>query len=281
MVWQDAEYNRERTMTNSSEKPSGSLRGIAALFDEKERKELFRKYLYFLGWVEIVILLTCWLYQIGDSGRETGAESTFPWRLYFIIAFLAPIAITFLVGVIIVGFNKYFAEPSPMPAASEQGGAAQDTGSGRVQQISRMVNLVQRLPFLALLLLLGIGVAFFYKLDAIMSFIATFGEKSVKIFLVSAAILVVLASIFAMVLVILNYRLRKRAMEYQYKSQVAERFGLIILEDNTVLNSEGKLLVNGKKWKEAVPLLPEPKSEKPKNENAGTGSIPRPVDIET
>jgi len=96
-------------MDSASEKPKG-LRGIAALYDDKERKDLFRKYLYLLGWVELAILLTCWLYQIGDSGHD--GESVFPWRLYFVIAFLAPVAVTFLLGIAVVGFNKYFAEPS-------------------------------------------------------------------------------------------------------------------------------------------------------------------------
>ncbi len=270
-------------MKSPGEKPSGSLRGVAALFDEAERKELFRKYLYFLGWVEILILLTCWLYQIGDSGRDPAmaAESTFPWRLYFLVAFLAPLAITFLVGVIIVGFNKYLGEePALGPAAEKEIPGRDDGDPGRIQQLNRMVVLVQRLPFLALLLLLGLSIGFFYKLDAIVSLIGNIGEKSAKLFLVSAGVILVLASVFAFILVLLNYKLRKRAMEYQYKSQVAERFGLIILEDNTVLNSEGRLLVNGKKWKDAVPLLPESTEPKPA-ETSGTGTIRRPADLET
>ncbi|MEN6440858.1 MAG: hypothetical protein ABFD97_19980 [Syntrophobacter sp.] len=271
-------------MNNTGEKSTGGLRGIASLFDDKERKELFRKYLYFLGWVEILILLTCWLYQIGDSGRDpaVAAESTFPWRLYFIIAFLAPIAITFLVGVIIVGFNKYFGEAEPAAGSAGEGpGAAHDPGSGRIQQLNRMVTLLQRLPFLALLLLLSVGVAFFYKLDAILTFIGNFGEKSAKIFLVSAGILLVLLSVFALILIILNYRLRKRAMEYQYKSQVADRFGLIILEDNTVLNSQGKLLINGKKWKDSVPLLPETVQDDKPSDDPGPEPVSRPADMKT
>jgi len=269
-------------MNDPGEKSTGGLRGIASLFDDKERKELFRKYLYFLGWVEIVILLTCWLYQIGDSGRDpaVAAESTFPWRLYFFIAFLAPIAITFLVGVIIVGFNKYFGE-GEQPAGEGSGAPRHDPGTGRLQQLNRMVTLVQRLPFLALLLLLSVGVAFFYKLDAILSFIGNFGEKSAKIFLVSAGVLLVLLSVFALILIILNYRLRKRAMEYQYKSQVADRFGLIILEDNTVLNSQGKLLINGRKWKDAVPLLPETVQEDKPSDDREPEPAPRPVDLKT
>ncbi len=106
---------------------------------------------------------------------------------------------------------------------------------------------------MALLLLLGVGIAFFYKLDAIAALIGSIGEKSVKILLTSLSVILLLASIFALILIILNYRLRKTAMEYQYKTQVAEKFGLVILEDNTVLNSSGKLLVNGRKFGKALP----------------------------
>jgi hypothetical protein len=266
-------------MDASSEKPK-SLRGIAALFDDMERKDLFRKYLYFLCWVELGILLTCWLYQIGDSGRD--GESTFPWRLYFLVAFLAPIAITFLVGTVVAGFNKYFAEPEQASAEVEsQSEAAESAGTGRIERLSRMVAMIQRLPFLALLLLLGVGTAFFYKLNAIVWLIGSIGEKSVKILLTVLIVILLLASIFALILIILNYRLRKTAMEYQYKAQIAEKFGLVILEDNTVLNSSGKLLVNGRKFGKALELLPERPSESKaieskSSENPCGGSIPPP-----
>ncbi len=57
-------------------------------------------------------------------------------------------------------------------------------------------------------------------------------------------------------LILLSYKLRKKSMEYQYKTEMGQRFGLLILEDNTVINSEGKLLIQGKKWKDTVALLP-------------------------
>ncbi len=266
-------------MDASSEKPKG-LRGIAALFDDMERKDLFRKYLYFLCWIELGILLTCWLYQIGEGGRD--GESTFPWRLYFLVAFLAPIAITFLMGTVVAGFNKYFAEPEQASAdAASQSEDVESGGTGRIQGLSRMVALIQRLPFLALLLLLGVGTAFFYKLGAIVGLIGSIGEKSVEILLISLSVILLLASIFALILIIFNYRLRKTAMEYQYKVQVAEKFGLVILEDNTVLNSSGKLLVNGKKSVKALEILPERPSESKAIENKSSeepcgGSIPPP-----
>ncbi len=258
-------------MNAASEKSKG-LRGIAALFDDMERKDLFRKYLYFLCWVELGILLTCWLYQIGDSGRD--GESTFPWRLYFLIAFLAPIAITFIMGTVVAGFNRYFAEPEQAGADGLGSEAVESAGKGRIQRFSRMVAWIQRLPFLALLLLLGVGVAFFYELDAIGALIGNIGEKSVKILLTLLIVIFAAASVFALILLILNYRLRKTAMEYQYKAQVAEKFGLVILEDNTVLNSSGKLLVNGSKFKKAaLQLLPEGSGE---SESAGNKSTENP-----
>ncbi len=266
-------------MSASSEKPKG-LRGIAALFDDMERKDLFRKYLYFLLWVELGILLTCWLYQISDSGRD--GEPTFPWRLYCIVAFLAPIAITFLMGTVVAGFNRYFAEPEHAGAEMEsQCETAESAGTGRIQQLSRMVAFIQRLPFLALLLLLGIGTAFFYKLNVIVALMGSVGEKSVKILLTFLGVILLLASVFALILIILNYRIRKTEMEYQYKAQIAEKFGLVILQDNSVLNSSGKLLVNGRKFGKPLEVLSEPPGESKVTESKSTdnprgGSIPPP-----
>jgi membrane protein implicated in regulation of membrane protease activity len=271
-------------MDPSIEKSKG-LRGIAALFDDMERKDIFRKYLYFLCWVELGILLTCWLYQIGDSGRE--GEPAFPWRLYFLVAFLAPVAITFLTGTVIVGFNRYFAEPDPGGQDRLESQIVENDGTGRIQQLSRMVAWIQKLPFLALLLLLGVGTAFFYKLDSIAAIVGAIGEKSVKILLTSLIVIFLVASIFALVLIVLNYRLRKTAMEYQYKTQVAEKLGLVILEDNTVLNSSGRLLVNGAKFKKAaLQLLPEVPAESQSagsksGENPCAESTHGPADLET
>jgi uncharacterized membrane protein YidH (DUF202 family) len=262
----------------SFEKPKG-LHGVAALFDDKERKDLFRKYLYLLGWVELAILLTCWLYQISDSGRE--GDTVFPWRLYFVIAFLAPIAITFLLGTAVVGFNKFFAEPEQAIAEARESETSESAGTGRLQQLDRMVTWLRKVPFLGLLLLLAFGVAFFYKLDVILATIGNVGEKSASILLTSLGVLLLLVAVFALILIVLNYRLRKTQMEYQFKGQVAESLGLLILDDNTVLNSSGKLLVNGRKLKAPMQLLPELPKESKSNENSGGGgSIPCPSDLE-
>jgi hypothetical protein len=253
-------------MKKAADTQSGTLSGIGALFDDYERKELFRKYLFFLGWIEILIFVVCWFYQMGDGGYGVNGpvDIPFPWKTYFAVAFLAPVATTFIIGVIIVGFNKYFVGDTDAASGMHDARGAEDPAdcdSGRLAKLQNTITWLQKLPFLGLLLLLGIGVGFFYKLDAITSFLGVVGEKSFKFFIIAAAVLVGLGSIFALILIIFNYQLRKKSMDYQYRSEVAERFGLIILDDNTVLNSEGKLLVSGKQLKDTVPLLPRPLPE--------------------
>lgn len=244
-------------MTDTSQPSNKSLRGVAALFDDAERKEMFRKYLFFLAWVQLFILVGCFLYQLDDQGYNSHGpiETPFPWKVFFLLSFLIPLAITFMIGVIIIGFNRYLAEPEAASMGALDA-ALPDDRSGRAYKFFVMVNWLQRLPFLSLLLLLGIAVGFFYKLDSILSLIGNFGERSLQLILWTGATLLLVATALAVVLILVNYNLRKKSMEYKYRTDVAERFGLIIMEDNTVLNSEGRLLSSGKHFKDEVPLLP-------------------------
>lgn len=271
-------------MKTTKQTPGSSLHGLAGLFDDYERKELFRKYIYFLGWVEVLIFVVAYLYQLGDTGVEqVGAvEHGFPWKTYFFIAFVVPVGITFLIGVVISGFNKYMTGAEDREEDSPEAEHAASPGvdkSSRMAKLQRMVVWVQRLPFLALLILVGISAGFIYKLDAILGFLEHVGEKSVNILLMSGAALLGIASVFGFILIVLNYQLRKKTMAYQYRSEMADRFGLIILDDNTVLSGEGKLLVQGRKWKDSVPLLPSAPAEPAVDETLS--AIPRRVDLET
>lgn len=256
-------------MKDSSQPSSKSLRGVAALFDDAERKEMFRKYLFFLAWVQLFILLGCFLYQLDDQGYNNYGpiETPFPWKVYFLLSFLAPLAITFVIGVIIIGFNRYLAEPEAS-SFLDHDAALPDDKSGRAYKLYVMMNWLQRLPFLSLLLLLGIAVGLFYKLDSILGFIGDFGERSLQLIIWTGATLLLVATALAIVLIFVNYKLRKKSMEYKYRTDVAERFGLIIMEDNTVLNGEGRLLIDGKNFKDDVPLLPQ---------SSGPSNAPEPV----
>lgn len=81
------------------EKKGGVKRkGVASLFDDYEIKDLFRRYIQLLIVVEVLIFLVCWVYQLGlDQVAVTGApvDVPFPWKAYFLVAFSAPVALTF------------------------------------------------------------------------------------------------------------------------------------------------------------------------------------------
>jgi len=68
-------------------------------------------------------------------------------------------------------------------------------------------------------------------------------------------------------------------MEYRYRSEMAERFGLIILEDNTVFNNEGKLVSHGKKLASPSPRRSSP-GDRPETPGRpfGLDPIPKPHD---
>jgi hypothetical protein len=56
-----------------------TIKGIATLFDDTERKQLFRKYLLFLGWVEVCILIITVLYQLGNQGYDQSGPIAIPF----------------------------------------------------------------------------------------------------------------------------------------------------------------------------------------------------------
>ena len=76
--------------------------GVARLFDAVQLKSFFLNYLYFIVAIEILIFLVSF---VGNMGPEKGA---FPWKLYFYSAFIIPVASTFLLGIFILAFNKFF-----------------------------------------------------------------------------------------------------------------------------------------------------------------------------
>jgi hypothetical protein len=253
-------------METSSRPSDAQSRGVGSLFDDTERKQILKKYVLFLGWIEILIFVVCWLYQLGTEGynRYGPVEIAFPWKTYFLISFVVPVAITFLLGIVIVGFNRYLAEQDEGAAAAaavegDGDGANADHGR-RIYRIKSYLSLFRRLPFLISLLLLGLGAGIVYKIDVILRVMGAVGEQTARVLLIAGAVLLGVGSFFGLVMVVLNYKLRKKSMEYQYRSELAERFGLIVLDDNTVLNHEGKLLVAGRKGKSSVPMLPRESS---------------------
>lgn len=212
--------------------------GLATLFDGVELKSFFINYLWFIIAVEILIFLVSFLGHLGPD------KGPFPWKFYFYVSFITPVAITFLLGVFIIAFNQFIFGNAP--AAGEDGGvgAEDDDKRSKLFQFHLFLTHMKKVPFLPVLFALVACTVLFYKLDAIFLFIFNAGEKMVTYFLIAGGVLLVAGMIFGIAWIVSNYKLSKKHMEheYRYRNDVMEKLGFLIMEDDTVIDKNGKLI---------------------------------------
>jgi hypothetical protein len=214
-------------------------KGLASLFDDYEIKDLFRRFIQLLVVIEVLIFLVCWVYQLGlDQVAATGqvVDIPFPWKAYFLVSFIAPVAVTFLAGIAVVGFNSFIYGRRGEPIFKEE------QKDGTSARLAKIANFCLQLPFLFLLLLLGVLVGAVYNMGEIIQFLGRFGESATRFILIGLAGLLVAGTIFGVVRMVLNYKLRKKNMEYAYKREVMDRLGIAIVDEQTVLDREGRLV---------------------------------------
>jgi hypothetical protein len=217
---------------------AGRRKGVASLFDDYEIKDLFRRYVQLLIVVEVLIFLVCWVYQLGiDEVAVTGkpVDVPFPWKVYFLVSFIAPVAVTFLVGIVVVAFNSFLYGQRGAPIF-------RDIPGGAAGAFAKAANFCFQLPFLLTLVLLGALVGIVYNLGAIMEYLARFGEAAARVVLIGLGCVLVAGTIFGVVRMVLNYKLRKKDMEYEYKREVMDRLGIAILDERTMIDSRGQAL---------------------------------------
>lgn len=224
---------------NANTQSKVKRKGVASLFDDYEIKDLFRRYVQLLIVVEVLIFLVCWVYQLGiDEVAVTGkpVDVPFPWRAYFLVSFSAPVAVTFLVGIVVVAFNSFLYGQKGRPVFKETQGA------GFAGKVARAANFCFQLPFLLTLLLLGVFIGIVFNLGVIMDYLARFGEAASKVILIGLGCVLLAGTIFGVVRMVLNYKLRKKNMEYDYKREVMDRLGIAILDERTMIDSQGQVV---------------------------------------
>lgn len=236
--------------------------GLATLFDRVELKSFFINYLWFVIAVEILIFLVSFL---GNLGPDKGP---FPWKFYFYVSFVTPVAITFLLGVFILAFNQFIFGNAP--AAGDDGGVGSEADDSRSKllQFNLFLTHMKRVPFLPLLFALVTCTVLFYKLDAIFLFIFNAGEKMVTYSLIACGVLLVAGLIFGIAWIVSNYKLSRKQMEheYRYRNDVMDKLGFLIMEDETVIDKNGKLISQKQLF------LPE--SQKPSEERETLKILP-------
>jgi len=221
-------------------KKNNKPKTISQLFSDMERKSILKQYLIFMGIIEICIFLFCWFYQMGtqDYDRFGPVDIPFPWRIYFLLAFLTPVVITFLVGIFLVAFNKYMADQDSRIISGNK-----ETEIAR-SKFESVVQTLLNLPFLFSLFLVGIGAGIIYRIDDIVNYLQRLGEQSVQFLLILICTTLGIGTLFGLTWMIFTYKLKKKSMEYEFKSHIMEKFGIAVLEDNTMLTRSGHLITH-------------------------------------
>jgi hypothetical protein len=214
------------------------MTGIAGILKKTEIKEYFDTIFILIGGIEFVIFIA---HFIGSMGSEKGP---FPLKQYFFISFMAPVVLMFIVGLIVIGFN-YYLYGSQQAAFDLEESPFVGTKMKRFgHSFKFLFSIIQQVPVLVGLFILGIGSVILFKLDVILKVLGHIGEKAAFYLFILLCVLVSGALIFLIFWLYWQFKLQKFNIqkEWEYKQRVIETSGLIILDDNTVFNQKGEVV---------------------------------------
>lgn len=211
--------------------------GIASMLEKTEIKEYFDTLFILVLGIEFVIFVA---HFIGSIGPDKGM---FPWKQYFFVSFIAPIVLVFLIGLVIIGFNYYIFGNDYSEDALDHTDEL-EKGKTLKYTTQNFIRFLNQVPVLAGLFAIGMGSVILYKLDTILKVIGHVGERTAFYIFIMLAVVVAGALIFLLFWLFWKFRLHKMEMErrWEFKNRVMEKSGLIILENNMVLNEQGKVL---------------------------------------
>lgn len=210
--------------------------GVASTFDSKGLNAFFVNYLTTMLVIEGLIFFFCFVNHLATGSTE------FPWKNYLFATFITPVAITFVFGLIILTFNRYFfkgAVEAPDPYASQYSGSTR-----KGDRLETFFQIVHRLPFLFSLLLLIAATAIAYKMDDIVLYAAQAGATTARYLFITLVAVMAVIALGIGIWMILSYRLRQKtlASEHQYRMQLMDQFGMVLLDDGTMLNKDGDVV---------------------------------------
>ena len=228
------------TEETTSETKDAKIRGVATLFNKTELKSFFKTYIFFIFILEVLIFLFCFLCQLEP------VSIPFPWKTYYVAAFVIPVGVTFLLGVFVTAFNIYIfggslrgGKADPKLSENERVTNADASYLGKLKS---SLNVMRQIPFLAGLLFLMAGAIIFPKLYVFFEFLGQAGSAMINHTLIGLLILLGIGTFFGLVWLIMKYRLQKLSMQYQYKRDIMARLGLIMTDDNRLINTEGRVI---------------------------------------
>ena len=214
--------------------------GIAAMLKKNEIKEYFDSLFLLIMGLELAIFVAHFISAVGpDSGP-------FPWRQYFFVSFITPVVLLFLIGLVVMGFN-YYLFGQDTDELFKEAPEGESVGRGLGQSTRSLLLFLNQVPVLGGLLAIGLGSVVLYKLDLILAVIGHVGERTAFYLFIMLGIMVGGGLVFLLFWLFWKFRLHRLDMErrWEFRNKVMETSGMVILDNNMVLDKAGRILAEG------------------------------------
>ncbi len=205
--------------------------GVASLFDRKQLRTSFANFMYMMVGLELIIFVVTLV-------ASQLSQEPFPWKIYLFVTFTVPVAITFLLGILILSFNYFFFGPDHFSHSQTSANPPSENSKTYLFRTNSLIDSMRKVPIMVTLFLIIIGALAAYKLDDALLAIVNTGEQLFKYLFIGLGVLLFVATIIILTWLIINYKLRKRHMAYQnqYRQAAMERLGMMIIEDQDAID---------------------------------------------
>lgn len=203
-----------------AESPQPSPQSARPALSEKQRRELWLYIAVSIVAVELLVATGAVLYGFMAPGASGGKAFVFPWLPWGAVSVMAPTLVLLLVYFADVGL---FRPPG--------GGASEAEWQAHLpERMQRIYRIVKGAPVVVILLgILLLGAALM-TLDGALSTLASLGGVLAPYIPHIVGAIVLLAAIFTGASAWLNYRTRRLLAEYEFRRQVLEKTGVIIVD---------------------------------------------------
>jgi hypothetical protein len=212
------------------------LVGIAKYFSEAQIRDFFIRYVFLIIVVEIFLLL------IMLCGSVAIYKQSFPTKMYLILALSLPLGITFLLGTFVIAFNKFMFDKAD--TSNDDADKAQGEQGAWFSKGDLLLNKIHKIPFIVKLFLTAVIVPVLFKLDDIIGYFTGIGAQAVRHLMMVAIALISAAAIIGITWMVVNFRLKKKQMdyEYRYRKDIMDKLELMVLNNDTLVDRNGNVI---------------------------------------
>jgi membrane protein implicated in regulation of membrane protease activity len=204
--------------TGAAEAPSAAAPKSA--LSEKQRRELWLYIAVSIAAVELLIAVGAVFFGFLGAGARGARAFAFPWLSWGASAVLAPALILLLVHLADVGLFR----------SSGKADSDEEWQKRLPERMRRIYRIVKGAPVVVVLLGIVLLAAAVMTLDGALAALRGLGEALIPYIPHIVVGLVVLAAVIIVAAAWLSYRTRRLMAEYEFRREVLEKTGVIIVD---------------------------------------------------